>query len=169
VSTVDRADFLYRAIERFADWIKFQDTKAGATLVILAVGTGDLITNASRLAHAHQFSNPGVLATFAFWAAALFASMTLIFVALTLLPKVKAKTRPSLYFFGSVASFDSADEFAAQVRTLKSHDLISHLSAQAWELARIANRKALFVRIATFAVAAFLLAWAVGRLALGLK
>ena len=158
-----QADFLYRSIERVSDWIKYQDSKAGAVLVILAIGAADLIAQADRLVDAHETSKLGVAASTMFWVAVTAAVVTVAFVALTLFPRVEPKSGPSLFYFGSVAGYRTAEDFHKEVQEMSDDSLARHLATQAWELARLAAAKVAFVRIATGAALCFLGAWATAR------
>jgi len=171
VSKERQVEFLYRSIERNADWVKYEDAKAGAVIVILAIGCADLIGHARFLADAHSSGTTGVLATIVFWVAVLFAAATVVFVGRTVLPTVKTK-RPSLYFFGTVTEkyADYPGHYRRDVSALGSgKQLIDQLAPQAWRLAQIASAKVQNVRYATLAVLGFIAAWAVARILLHLS
>jgi hypothetical protein len=178
-----QVDFLYRAIERFADWVKYEDAKAGAVLVVLAIGTADLAGHGHALAHAHTKSFTGVLASIVFWFAIIPAAVTIGAVGLTVMPSVTkgvglfgAKTRPaaaeSLYFFDDVAKKykeKGADGFRDAVKALGNEQaLIAQLAPQAWALAVVASTKVKLVQVATGAALVFIAAWAVARVLLHL-
>jgi len=167
-----QVDFLYRSIERYSDWIKYEDAKAGAVLVVLAIGSTDLITHAKFLERAHHLGSVGWAATILFWVAVVLAAFTVLFVGLTVLPYLGPKRESSsLYFFGHVASKykDAATEaqFETDVGALGTDAaLMKQLAPETRELAVIAARKVKLVQWAMLAVLGFIAAWAVARILL---
>jgi hypothetical protein len=166
---VNREDFLFRSVERFADWLKFADAKAAAVIVIFGLGWADLLSRAGRLARAHsEFGGVyGWGATGSFWAACLLAVVTVVLLAQTLFPRLKSSEH-SLFYFGTVATEYTADDYAKAVDALSEAELAKQLSSQAWQVARIAHLKLARLKTAFYATLMFLGAWALARAFLSL-
>jgi hypothetical protein len=90
--------------------------------------------------------------------------------AATLFPRLKRQDRssPSLYYFADIAAKRSADTYVAALRSASVASLDETIALQAFEVARIARAKNRAVSVAFLAVLAFLVCWAVARLALAL-
>jgi Family of unknown function (DUF5706) len=173
VNAPGQVDFLYRSIERYSDWIKYEDAKAGAVLVVLAIGSTDLLTHAKFLERAHHLSGIGLAATILFWVAVALAAVTVFCVGATVLPYVGKSKRQakSLYFFEYVASNykDGATEarFETHVGALSTDAaLMKQLAPEARVLAVITAKKVKLVQWAMLAVLGFIAAWAVARILL---
>jgi hypothetical protein len=95
------------------------------------------------------------------------AAAVVAFVTLALNPAAHAR-EPSIFFFGTVAGYGSRPEYEQIVRSRDATERAHEMAAQAWQLARIARTKVCLVGWAIRFVAAFLVAWGVARLALGL-
>jgi hypothetical protein len=163
-----QTEAIERTVDRFATWVQFGDAKAGGVLALLVLGTADLIGHAGRLVRAHELRSCwGAVATAFFWIALALAVGVVFEVSRALFPRVRAKTH-SVYYFGSVAEYDSGAAYASKTMGLSADEVTQHMAAQAWELARIASRKFQRVRMAYWLVLAFLGAWALARCALAL-
>jgi hypothetical protein len=161
-------DALERTVERFGGWVQFADAKAGAVLVLLGLGLADLLDHASGLAHAHKLrSDWGNLATALFWLALVCAATVVLEASRALFPRVKARTH-SVFFFGSVAEYDSGASYAGVATALTPTEVAVQMADQAWELARIATVKFSRLRTAYWFALAFLTAWALARCSLAL-
>jgi Pycsar effector protein len=164
----DRDALLERIVDRFAEWVRFGDAKAGGVLVLLGLGLVDLIDHATRLTAAHDLrSRWGDVATGLFWLALSFSALSVITVSRALFPRVKASADSDL-FFGSVAQYPTGSKYAESIASLSTQQIERQLAEQAWELARIADRKYRRTREAFYLVLAFLVAWALARTALAL-
>lgn len=162
-------DYYDKTLDRFASWITHQDTKAGLALVILGIASADLLDHATQLADAHKLpSGWGDVATAAFWLAVTAAAATVVFAWLTILPRIKPGSGPSLFFFRTVAGYRTHDEFRAAAAGLSDAERERHLAAQVWELARHATAKARYARLSYMTVLAFLVLWGLSRVALSL-
>jgi predicted permease len=161
--SVDRTATLEKVVDRFAEWVRFGDAKAGGVLVILGLGLADLLDHAARLTAAHDLhSKWGDLATVLFWTALILAGIAVVTVSRALFPRVKATT-DSEFFFGTVANYGSGGAYRDAVARLTPEQIEGQLAEQAWELARIADRKYRHTREAYFIALLFLLAWAIAR------
>jgi hypothetical protein len=161
-------DFYYRSVDRFADWIKHADAKAGAALVVLGLGLSDLVDHTRELADAHSDGGAGWVATTAFWAACLIAASVVFRVVRAFFPRLAARGERSVFYFGEIAvAFGSPAEYRAAVEAKTDDDVAAEVGAQAWELARIADEKFRQSQAALLWTLLFLAAWAIGRVALG--
>ena len=89
-------DYYDKALDRFAAWIKHQDSKAAFALVIVGIASADLLDHASFLAHAYKRpSGWGDLATCAFWLAVAAGALTVLFAWFTVVPRVRPATGQS--------------------------------------------------------------------------
>jgi hypothetical protein len=165
--------FLYRALTAAGEWARFADPKALGVLVLLGVGSADLVKNSHRLVDAHLKSGSwATVATAAFWAAVVLGGATIFFVSFAVFPRLrhwpwkKLQDEGSLFYFGGVAQFESAEAYERAVKSKAPVELTSELAGQVWRLARIAKAKHDWTRHAYVCVLAFLLAWAVARIGL---
>jgi hypothetical protein len=165
------ADFLQRALAAAGEWTRFTDPKVIAVLVFLGLGVTDLIDHASALVDAHDSGDfGGWLATLAFYTACALAVLTVVFASFALFPRPNPEERtPSLYYFGGIATFATAQAYERAVRAKSARELEGEVARQAWEVSRIAGRKVQLARYAYIAVIAFLAAWVGGRMALALN
>lgn len=158
--------FATAALDRFSDWIRFADAKAGAVIVVLGLALSDLLKRAGAFADAgHAESAWGEVATVAFWVAGALAVATTVLVILTLFPKA-TPGEESLAYFGDVAKAGTAAAYRQTLHALTEHQLADHIAAQAWDLSRIAKAKFVRLRYAYALALGFLVAWAVARLAM---
>jgi hypothetical protein len=167
MTTLGTSDFLFRSIERFADWVKFADAKAAALVVVFGLGLTDLLAHAARLEEGHGIGGfDGWAATVLFWVACVLAAWTVLDLARTLFPSLKP-AQVSLFYFGTVAELER-DEYANRISSLTSSALQRDLSSQAWQLAVIAQTKLARLRTAFYVTLCFLGAWALARIFLSL-
>jgi hypothetical protein len=162
-------EYYEKTLDRFTGWITHQDTKAAFALVILGIGSADLLDHAARLSDAHQ--NPsrwGSVATVAFWLAVAAGASAIALAWLTVIPRVRSASGSSVYFFGTVASYRTAREYEAAVERLTDDERKMALAEQVWELAKHAATKARYARLAYVAVFVFLLLWGAARVSLSL-
>src|SRR3954447_12414669 len=160
-------DFYYRSVDRFADWIKHADAKAGAALVVLGLGLSDLLDHARELVDAHSEGGAGWLATLAFWGACLIAGSVVLRVVRAFFPRLSARGERSVFYFGEIAAaYGSPAEYRAAVEAKSEEDIADEVGAQAWELARIADEKFRQSQAALLWTLIFLVAWAIGRVGL---
>lgn len=158
--------FATEALERFSDWIRFADAKAGVVLVVLGLALSDLLKRAGAFVDAGLAASAwGEVATVAFWVAGGLAVATTVLVIMTLFPKA-APSEESLAYFGDVAKAGSAAAYRQTLHALSEGQLADHIAAQAWDLSRIAKVKFARIRYAYGFALGFLVAWAVARLAL---
>lgn len=159
-------EFVAKSLDRFSDWIRFADAKAGAVLVVIGVALADLLERAGALTSAANFiSRWGIVATIAFWAGAGLAVATTVSVIAALFPSVKPG-EASMAYFGHAAKAETATAYRQTVRGLSESQLADLVAAQAWDLARIARAKFARIRLAYFFALGYLVTWAVARLAL---
>ncbi|MGH8925553.1 MAG: Pycsar system effector family protein [Acidimicrobiia bacterium] len=159
-------DFVATSLDRFSDWIRFADAKAGAVLVVIGVALADLLERAGALTSAATATSRwGAVATIAFWAGGGLAVATTVSVMAALFPSVKPGEASEAHF-GHVAEAESPTAYRQTLRGLSESQLADHVAAQAWDLARIATAKFARIRLAYLFALGYLITWAVARLAL---
>lgn len=159
-------EFANLALDRFSDWVRFADAKAGAVMVVLGVALSDLLARAGSLADAWQAKSLlGWIATVAFWLACALAALTLSCVVSALFPRVTPREE-SLAYFGDVAKYEDAGKYRKALLDLPPDRLVDHIFTQAFDLARIARTKFERLRFAYRFVFIFLALWGIARLAL---
>lgn len=159
-------EFAKAALDRFSDWVRFADTKAGAVMVVLGIALSDLLTRAGSLTSVGQARSGWAYATLiAFWIAIGAVVATVTCVVKVLFPKV-SPSEESLAFFGDVAKHKTASKYREALLSLPEEKLADHLMSQAFDLVSIAQEKFRWTRWAYVSVFAFLVAWALARLAL---
>src|SRR5690554_5432834 len=103
--------FAVDSLDRFSDWARFADAKAGAVIVVLGLALSDLLQRAGPLSAAGlSGSRWGVVATVGFWVACVLATATTISVIAALFPKA-TPGEESLAYFGDVARAPTATDF----------------------------------------------------------
>ncbi|HYM96913.1 MAG TPA: Pycsar system effector family protein [Candidatus Sulfotelmatobacter sp.] len=147
-------------MERFADWVKFQDAKAGGIAAIATLAAADLLNHVGDARKAKTFS------ALVFWLAVVAAVVTAVAVVRVWWPRTKTDAVASLYFWGRVASMSEVD-YKNAVKAADVETIDDAVSSQAWELARITLVKTGRVRLATWAVAALVILWVAARALLG--
>ena len=162
-------DFLYRAVDSFAQWVQFADAKAGGVILVLSIGALDVFHKARDYIDAHKLANAtwGWISLVAFIAAVVAMAFTLAGVGRTLFPKLR-ESKPSDYFFGVAASYPDGDAYGAAAAGKHEVDLIEHVAIQAWNLGCIAHDKYGHLRKAYVAAFFFLITWGVARVTLSL-
>lgn len=92
--------FATEALERFSDWIRFADAKAGVVLVVLGLALSDLLKRAGAFVDAGLAASAwGEVATVAFWVAGGLAVATTVLVIMTLFPRrpqARSRSRTSV-------------------------------------------------------------------------
>src|SRR5690348_11207200 len=128
-------DFLYRAVDNFTQSVQFADAKAGGVVLILSIGILDLFKNLRNFLDARDLSpGYGWLATSSAVIATVFGLMTVAQIARTLFPR----RRPglgSLFFFGVVANYPSAQDYEDAVWNSSERELVRSMAGTAWNLA----------------------------------
>jgi hypothetical protein len=165
-------DFFEKALADGGQWIRFADPKALAALALLGLALSNLLSVARPLIDAHKANGvAGWIATAAFWLAISCAVAAVLDVVHVLFPRIQrvASTRTPLYFFASVAAFQTPAHYEAEVRARSARELESEIAAQAWEVGRIATVKHKHAKAALRWVMVFLGCWAVARVALALR
>jgi len=152
--------FSYASVERFADWVKFQDAKAGGIAAIASLAASDLLN------HVGQAKRAQILPALVFWLALVAAVATAVAVVRVWWPRTETKGKASIYFWGEVAR-KTADEYRDAVQAADVQMIDDAVSSQAWELAEIIAVKADRVKRATWAVSALVILWVVARALLG--
>jgi pycsar effector protein len=160
-------DFLYRASQTMDTAVQFADAKVGGVVLILGIGILDLFR------HVREFLDARDLSPFWGWVsciacviAVIAALATVLQVGRTLFPRRRASS--SLYFFGVVASFPSAQDYADKVWFSRERELFDAMAMQAWNLSNIAVEKYSHLRLAYGAALVFAAFWAIARLGLSL-
>jgi len=160
-------DFLYRVAQTMDTAVQFADAKVGGVVLILGIGILDLFR------HVREFLDARDLSPFWGWVsciscliAVIAAAATVLQVGRTLFPRRRASS--SLYFFGVVASFPSARDYAEKVWFSRERELFDGMAMQCWNLANIATEKYHHLRLAYGAALFFALFWAMARLGLSL-
>src|ERR671935_2326142 len=84
-------DFLYRAVDSYAQWVQFADAKAGGVILVLSIGALDVFNKAHDYIHAHNLPHAawGWVSLVAFIAALAALSVTIVGVGRTLFPKIR--------------------------------------------------------------------------------
>jgi Family of unknown function (DUF5706) len=152
--------FSYASVERFADWVKFQDAKAGGIAAIAGLAAVDLVN------HVGDARKASALPALAFWLAVAAAVGTAVAVVRVWWPGTRPNAQPSLYFWGRVATMSAVD-YANAVQAADVETIDEAVSSQAWELARITAVKTGRVTLATWAVSALVILWVAARAMLG--
>jgi hypothetical protein len=162
-------DFLYRAVDSFAQWVQFADAKAGGVILVLSIGALDVFHKARDYIDAHDLAHPtwGWISLVAFIAAVIAMSQTVASVGRTLFPKHRP-SKPSDYFFSVAGAYEDGESYAASARAKHEDDLIEHVAIQAWNLGRIAHDKFGHLRRAYGGAFFFLVTWGVARVTLSL-
>ncbi len=161
-------DFLYRAADSFQQSVQFADAKAGGVVLILSIGVLDLFRHVRDFLDARDLNaGYGWTATVACIVATIFALLTVVQIARSLFPR----SRPgldSLFFFGVVGGFPSAQEYEQAVWSASERELVRSMATTAWSLAGIANEKYSHLRLAYGCALLFAVSWAVARLGFSL-
>lgn len=160
-------EFFEKALTAAGEWTRFADPKVLGVAVFLSFGVTDLLRHARELYHG--LSSVGRLewlTTACFLGACLFALTTVVLVSLSLFPRLKPKGPMSLFFFGGIAQFDEPEEYERKVRSKTPQELESQIAYQAWNVAKTANTKHRWTRLAYFSLLVFLTFWVLARVAL---
>ncbi|GEM_PF-5860824 len=188
---IDTKDFLERALIAATEWTRHGDAKVLAVLVLLGLGSKDMIDHAGRLFAPHEpaastcdiinvtgHTCGGLLAASAAITAGALAGITVVLVMQALFPRLRMRgllpgnreTGPisSLFYFGEVSRFNSHVAYQAAVKAKKPYELLDDLAGQVYEVAKVAAAKHRATRRAYVAVFVFLGAWAVARIALAM-
>jgi len=152
--------FSYASVERFADWVKFQDAKAGGIAAIVGLAAGDLLNHVGNARAASIFP------AFMFWLALVAAVATAVAVVRVWWPRTQTKGEANLYFWGQVASLSEVT-YKNAVKAADVEFIDNAVSSQAWELATIVAVKTGRVKLATGAVSALVILWVGARALLG--
>jgi hypothetical protein len=164
----DLSDLYEKSLDRFGGWVQFEDAKGSLVLVLLGLGLVDLLGVASRAIHAHKLkSGWGDIASGAFWVAIAGAAIAVALVILAIKPRAKA-SRGSIFFFGTVDTYDSAESYQREVQRLTQEERTAEMASQTWQLAKVTAMKVRLLGWSYWAVTLFLAAWAISRLTLGL-
>lgn len=162
-------EFVARSLQASSEWARFADPKLLGVLVLLGLGLTSLLNHAGELADAHNAACfAGWLATVCFWCGLPFSGIAVFCVSLGLFPRLKTNDGrdDSLYFFGGIAQYESADDYEAALAKLDAEGLERELTRQAWAVAVVAARKHFWAKWAYRAALAFLLLWATAMVAL---
>jgi hypothetical protein len=128
-------------LQTVSEWVRFADTKAGATLavdgVMLALFSGRL----------RGEPKPEHLATFAFAGAIVLATVSGLLAAWTIVPRTRRLRAESLVHYGTIANFDSAERYrvAALESLAEPNEFAKTLTAHIWTISRAADRKYVLV------------------------
>lgn len=153
--------------------MKYADTKASAVLVLLGVGLLDLVTTSGRFVDAATRGVSGAVAIAFFSIGLALAMLTLAAAVTVLTPNFSLKPRrpsssvDSLYYFEVVAR-KSPEAYQSEVAALDEEGLTRELGLEAWDLARVAERKFRRNTITFAFMGLFALAWVVARLCLSI-
>ena len=154
-------DFFYRSVERFADWVKFQDAKAGGVAAFVTIVSADLMNHIKEVHQPNQgITLSAMLLALAFVAAAITAWR----VAVVWWPIRKAEHK-SFYFWRDVADM-TYDEYQHTVEDAGTIGVDAAISRQAWQLAKIVAMKTRRVQFALGAATALAILWLVARASL---
>ena len=162
-------DFLYRAVDSFAQWVQFADAKAGGVILVLSIGALDVFHKARDYIDGHNLPHPtwGWISLVAFILSVLALAATVASVGRTLFPKLRP-SKPSDYFFGVAAGYPDGDVYGETVKAKRETELLEHVAIQAWNLGCIASDKYAHLRRAYVSAFFFLVTWGVARIALSL-
>ncbi len=164
---ITHKEFFEKALTTAGEWTRFADPKALGVAVFLSFGATDLLRYARQLFYGFS-ANSWLewLTTVCFVGACLSALVTVIFVSSALFPRLQPKGPRSLFYFGGIAQFDDPDEYEQEVRKKTPQELESHMASQAWNVAKIADKKHRLTQRAYFSLLVFIAFWVVARLAL---
>ncbi len=174
LARADRESLYEKSVERFSQWVQFEDAKASAVLVLVGLGLVDLLGHAGRLIDAHLLRSDFGLGATAFFATAIASAAVAVFFVIyalmpryTLTPLRRKPAEESVFFFGSVALW-SRQGYQDRVASMSPDDLEREMASEAWQLARIADRKVKLAGWAYAFVILFLISWALARVTLSL-
>jgi hypothetical protein len=157
-------DFLYRAVDSFQQSVQFADAKAGGVVLILSIGILDLFRNLRNFLDARDLSaGYGWTATVAAIIATAFGILTVIQIARALFPRHRPGLG-SMFFFGVVAGYPSAQQYEDAVWLSSERELVRSMAETAWNLAGIAAEKYKHLRLAYACALLFAVFWAIARL-----
>ena len=157
-------DFLYRAVDSIQQSVQFADAKAGGVVLILSIGILDLFKNLRSFLDARDLSAGfGWTATMSALIATVFGILTIIQVARALFPRSRAGLG-SLFFFGVIAGFKSAQEYEDAVWRSSERELVRSMATTVWNLSGIAGEKYKHLRRAYAFALLFAIFWAIARL-----
>ena len=151
--------FLSASVERFADWVKYEDAKAGGVAVVTTLAATDL------MGHVQEAAKVGISKAWIFWLAVVSVAATALAIVWVWWPRTATEGTPTIYFWGKVACMSEPDYRAAA----QDHKNIDEaLSSQAWELATIMKEKSHRVKLAMASALILVVLWLAGRFAMSL-
>lgn len=151
--------FLYASVERFADWVKYEDAKAGGVTAVATLAATDL------MGHVGDAAKTNLSRAWIFWLAVGSLAVTALAVVRVWWPRTTTEGPATIYFWGKVAGM-SESEYQAAARDQKQVD--DAVASQAWELACIMKVKSHRVKLAMASVFVFVVLWLAARSALSL-
>ena len=187
---IPHREFLEKALGSAGDWTRFADPKALGVLVLLGLGVKDLIDHSGRFVHPREPATAtcdpidvaghtcaGLGATLMFFAACVLAGAVVIFVTHALFSRTSLsdllgrdeedQAPKSRFFFGEISRYGSQEKYAAAVLERKEHELLRDIAGQVYEISRVCQGKHMATKRAYAALIAFLVAWAIARVLLG--
>lgn len=140
-----KLEYLMRMNERVYEQLSYAETKNGILLGLLAaiigVMVGVLVGDARILYGLKIYL---VILTVCF-------SVSLISCLLSFFPNCKVlknSPNPNIYFYGSLAKFETANEYNENIRKMHEHEEDLHLEAQNIQVSRIIVRKHKYFTVA---------------------
>jgi len=170
--------FLERALTSAGEWTRYADPKGLGVLVLLGLGTADLLNRAGQLVHPTGGQWPAI-ATACFVIATLAAACAVVFVTQTLFPRLslsgllpsdrRAHGKPqSHFYFAEVAKHSDQQAYFDSVRSQDLDALLRDVAGQVYEISVVASCKHRAARRAYVAAVLFLAAWVAARICLAL-
>jgi hypothetical protein len=141
---VDFTDDLWRILGSISDWVRFADAKAGATLAVDGVM---MVLLAGRLT---RTPSPTAVAVIVLSIALTLAALSALAAVWTVMPRMRTLGADAMIHYGRIASFDTAESFAAGLKEpLSDPDRMAGvLASQIWTLSRAAAHKYRLVGLA---------------------
>jgi hypothetical protein len=134
-------DDLWRTLAVVSEWIRVADAKAGACLAV------DGVMLALFAARLRGSPGPSVLATVTLSTATSMAALSALVAVWTVLPRARRLGAMSLVHYGTIAGFESADQYyvAASTALTDVDDFDRNLTQHIWTMSRAAAHKYLLV------------------------
>jgi hypothetical protein len=179
---VSHRDFIERTLAAAGEWSRYADPKLLGVLILLGIGSKDLVGHADRFVHPRGAA--GVVAAVLFALAGTAACWTVLFLTHGLFPRLNMRgllhgekvaedgrgpLPKSLFYFGEIARHGSQQAYRVAVTAKTEQQLLDDMVGQVYEIATIASEKHRAARRAYVAVIGFLALWVASRIALSIS
>lgn len=126
------------------------------TLLVAALALGGQVTLADLSESADILILLGVVVRVLLLTAVAFSTLSALFA---LVPRIKVRSKPSVFFFGTVASVEDADDFIAQFDATSEEERRRQLLDQVYVNSVIVTEKYKWIRRAAISLVVSLLMW----------